>query len=114
MYENTSYDDRKRCKDCIVLNRLRERDASLDRINVYWQLDNKQSDILEMIVMKLWHWCSDVISHVRINLILKTNFEKRKRAFHNRLNLIKTNLIFCLRQLIVLNLHFRFSNAWTV
>ena len=36
MYENTSYDDRKRCKDCIVLNKLRERNANFDRVSVCW------------------------------------------------------------------------------
>ena len=30
MYENINYDDRKRCKDCIVLNRLREKDVNFD------------------------------------------------------------------------------------
>ena len=58
MYENTSYGGRKRCKDCTVLNRLRERDASPDRVNVCWQSGDRQSDVLEMIVMKSWHYSS--------------------------------------------------------
>ena len=56
MYENTSYDDRKRCKGCTVLNRLRERNASPDRISVCWQSGDRQSGVLEVIVMKPWHY----------------------------------------------------------
>ena len=52
MYENINYDNRKKCKDCIVLNKLREKDANLDRINICWQSNNRQLNILEMIIMK--------------------------------------------------------------
>ena len=54
MYENISYNDRKRCKDCIVLNRLRKKDVNFNRVNVCWQSDDKQSNVLKMIVMKSW------------------------------------------------------------
>ena len=35
MYENIDYDNRKRCKDCIVLNRLKEKNVNFDRVNMY-------------------------------------------------------------------------------
>ena len=62
MYENTSYGGRKRCKGCTVLNRLRERDASFDRISMCWQSDNRQSDVLEVIVMKSWQAVTKIVT----------------------------------------------------
>ena len=73
MYENISYNDRKRYKDYIVLNRLRERNVDFDQVNVCWQLNDRQSDVLKVIVMKSWHVIIKLHANVR---------KKIKRAFH--------------------------------
>ena len=53
-------------------------------------------------------------STINIFFFQKQVSKKKKRAFHNRFNLAVMNLISCLRQSVVLSLHFRFSNAWTI
>ena len=50
MYENASYGGWKRCKSCTVLIRLREKDASPDRVSVGWQSGVWQSGVLEVLI----------------------------------------------------------------
>ena len=100
MYENTSYDGRKRCKGCTVLNRLRERNASPDRISVCWQSDDRQSGVLEVIAMKPWHaHCLarsffDRFDSWRINVTIKQKYIEKELSAKKHIDTLHEMLTF--------------------